>query len=393
MRFLHTLWKSTPVVVFLLGTLNIWGQQAFHNYGNLRMHNGAQVGLFFDLENDGAFNQNKGLLGFYNTNRPIAVSGTSSPLVYDLEVMVDKGLYLYTTMGVTNNANLITGNVVTDKSAPNISLSFGTNAFYTGESDFAMVNGYASLANKRSFTFPVGDGDWLRPLTIDSEELNPMAKCAYFSENPSGTTSLGTNWNIQIKESDSLQVSNREFWTLTGSKPNTVTLTWNPNSDLGNLTQNTSSLVVTGWSKLQKKWIVLGNTSVSGDLNSGSISSLVFIPDDYDALTLGSFGNGEEILEPVVLDNYYMSPNGDGINDTLIIEGLEQSPHNKLVIFDRTGIRVYTEENYSNGFDGTSNTGIVFNKKAKLPSGVYFYKIYLYDISEEYQGYLYLSIE
>ena len=45
-----------------------------------------------------------------------------------------------------------------------------------------------------------------------------------------------------------------------------------------------------------------------------------------------------ETFETIELDNYYMTPNGDGQNDVLTIEGIENSPNNSLQIFNRYGV-------------------------------------------------------
>src|SRR5690606_34081290 len=43
-----------------------------------------------------------------------------------------------------------------------------------------------------------------------------------------------------------------------------------------------------------------------------------------------------------------LSPNGDGINDFLIIEGIKDYPDNKLTILTRNGQRVFSINGYDN---------------------------------------------
>ncbi|MFO8053947.1 MAG: gliding motility-associated C-terminal domain-containing protein, partial [Bacteroidales bacterium] len=57
-----------------------------------------------------------------------------------------------------------------------------------------------------------------------------------------------------------------------------------------------------------------------------------------------------------------ITPNGDGINDYFVIEGLSNYPGSKLVILDRNGNEVYSSENYQNDFNGEN-----------LPKGAYLY--------------------
>jgi gliding motility-associated-like protein len=66
-----------------------------------------------------------------------------------------------------------------------------------------------------------------------------------------------------------------------------------------------------------------------------------------------------------------VSPNGDGINDFLRIEGLENYPENRVTLINRSGGTIYSVKGYNNSnivFDGHSN----INGRLELP-GTYFY--------------------
>ena len=66
-----------------------------------------------------------------------------------------------------------------------------------------------------------------------------------------------------------------------------------------------------------------------------------------------------------------LSPNGDGINDYLLIDGIQDYPLNTLTVYNRDGVRVAQVEGYDNSshvFNGRSNyTG------ALQQAGTYFY--------------------
>lgn len=67
-----------------------------------------------------------------------------------------------------------------------------------------------------------------------------------------------------------------------------------------------------------------------------------------------------------------LSPNGDGINDVFIIEGIKAYPENQLKIVNRSGQLVYEQKGYNNEqvvFAGKSNGG------DKLPDGTYYYSL------------------
>jgi large repetitive protein len=63
-----------------------------------------------------------------------------------------------------------------------------------------------------------------------------------------------------------------------------------------------------------------------------------------------------------------ISPNGDGINDGLIVNGLEVYPENEIIIFNRWGNIVYQQNNYSNQYPWFGEN----MKGGILPDGTYF---------------------
>lgn len=67
-----------------------------------------------------------------------------------------------------------------------------------------------------------------------------------------------------------------------------------------------------------------------------------------------------------------LSPNGDGINDFLLIEGVQDYPGNHVSIINRNGIKVFSTSSYDNKtnvFVGKSNSG------DQLPAGTYYYLV------------------
>ena len=74
------------------------------------------------------------------------------------------------------------------------------------------------------------------------------------------------------------------------------------------------------------------------------------------------------------------SPNGDGINETFTIEGIENFPNNEVQIFNRWGNSVFEQKGYKGQWGGTWNNQL-------LPDGTYFY---LFDDGEgrNYSGFL-----
>jgi gliding motility-associated-like protein len=68
-----------------------------------------------------------------------------------------------------------------------------------------------------------------------------------------------------------------------------------------------------------------------------------------------------------------ISPNGDGVNDFLVIDNITNYPDNKLRILSRSGQLIFEAKSYDNSskvFDGHSNK----NGTMQLP-GTYFYTL------------------
>ena len=92
-------------------------------------------------------------------------------------------------------------------------------------------------------------------------------------------------------------------------------------------------------------------------MNEGFITTASFIPDDYEIITLGvSKAPYEPLSKDVIfLDNFFVSVNGDGVNDSFFVEELQSFDSNFVQIYDRYGIKVFEMANYTDEFKGFSN--------------------------------------
>jgi gliding motility-associated-like protein len=79
--------------------------------------------------------------------------------------------------------------------------------------------------------------------------------------------------------------------------------------------------------------------------------------------------------------NNILTPNGDGQNDSWIIENLASYPNNKVTIIDRFGRIVYSKINYSNDWKAQVNG-------FDLPKGTYYYILTFNNGANEKKGFI-----
>jgi len=119
-------------------------------------------------------------------------------------------------------------------------------------------------------------------------------------------------------------------------------------------------------------------------------------------------GNETEFRQTVYLACYVtpfnaLSPDGDGLNEAFIIEGIECYPNNKVEIYNRWGVMIFEASFYDNVntvFRGLSDGRVTISRNNKLPTGTYYYKLkYEFDLygrekeNIEKTGYIYIQNE
>ncbi len=86
-----------------------------------------------------------------------------------------------------------------------------------------------------------------------------------------------------------------------------------------------------------------------------------------------------------------ISPDGDGLNDYLVVPQLYKYPNNNLMIFNRWGSKVFAKTPYDNSWNGKASESGVVNGDQYLPAGTYYYILDLGDGSKPLTGYIYLK--
>jgi len=376
--------KTLKYIALFLFQVSL-AQAEFHNFGNVQIHDQGQIGFHIDLQNDGTFNDNLGLAGFYNQNNALTIFGTEIPKFYNMEVEVPNHLFLEINTEVENSLSYISGDVVTPRLNPNISLDYLANSVYIFEDDLRNTDGYASYNGMDEFIFPLGDDNKLRPLITPVHTSNLKYSAAYFNEDPNFPSTFANAFDTSLLEGILTQVSDFEFWDFDGLQDTVVTLTWDQASDINTLVDDLEDLRVVGWHIQDGEWKDLGNSNFTGSFLAGTISSFIFSPNTYEVITFGALRTSDEL-------NIYnlISPNGDGTNEVFIIEGITLF-ENELNIYNRWGNAVYETVNYQNDWNGIANTGRIFGKGEALPIGTYYYTVELKGENKSFAGWVYIN--
>ncbi|MGJ8685723.1 MAG: gliding motility-associated C-terminal domain-containing protein [Nonlabens sp.] len=374
------------IFVFFASCNYALSQQAFANYGNLKMHPTSQVGFHIDVINDGNSSDNEGLAGFYNQNSTLNFSGVNQMNFEDFEVDVLDDLNLFTSLGVTDNVSFTNGRINTPRANQNTLFKFLNDNTYNGASNTNHIDGFAQFEGDFGFLFPVGDDFENKPLGINNFNVIHQFQAAYFKEDPNTPSTFGASFNTSSFVPSLDVISTVEFWYFDGLKDVDLTLTWTASSNIVATANDLNDLRIAAWDETLQQWINLGNDAITGDFTNGTITARVANSEAYKIYTIASILKaGNEIT---VFNG--MTPDGDGLNDTLIIRGIETIPDNQLFIYNRWGVLVYQKDNYDNSFNGVSNGRNTISSDSQLGAGTYYYILKIPE-QEDLAGYFYIN--
>jgi gliding motility-associated-like protein len=259
------------------------------------------------------------------------------------------------------------------KSVNGAKLIFDPGAVITGGSDQSHVIGAVEVKGAGDWFFPVGNGTTYLPVEVlDVTDVNA-----------SGTLILNELTNETLTgDTELATLSTKRYWELVLNSGNiNSSLIRLPLSGEDGLANNTDLLVVAGSDASTNGYISMGQSDLTGNLSSGSITSEKPLTSRFYTIAALSDEPPIEIFNGV-------SSGNDGKNDYLRIKNIEAYPSNKVSIFNRWGDRVFEVEGYNNlisdkRFNGDSNPG-----GNKLPAGTYFYSILKKKGAELITGYM-----
>ncbi len=109
-------------------------------------------------------------------------------------------------------------------------------------------------------------------------------------------------------------------------------------------------------------------------------------PDDDNDGVLDSDDYYPNTKEPLLVPAEAFTPNGDGINDTWMIPGIDNYPNSVVRVYNRWGHEVFATKGYRNNWNGRYRSN-----SEKLPSGSYLYVIDLGTGSAPLKGWIFIN--
>jgi len=279
---------------------------------------------------------------------------TSTNVAYS--VAVGNGITSVTVTPTTNEPNAtikIGGKAVLSgtASAP-IALAVGANTIATV---ITAQNGVTTKNYKITVTRAPSNNAKLAGLTSSSGALSPA-----FSNTVTSYTRAASNATTSITFKP-VAVDKNATITVNGAVTASGTSSASQPLAVGS---NTETIKVTAQD---------GVTSITYTVTVNRATGPLTLNTVYEPVSVTSPEEKPNLNDDIILVHQGLSPNGDGINDFLQIDGILAHPDNKLTIMNRSGQLVFESKGYDNStkvFDGHSNkTGAM-----QLP-GTYFYSL------------------
>ncbi|MBL0738725.1 gliding motility-associated C-terminal domain-containing protein [Flavobacterium sp. GN10] len=389
------------------------------NIGDLAVAPNTQLSTLFNFDNkssgdlliDGNFIayanfNNDGLVTYSDSsNGKTFFIGTQQQLISGVETAHFQNItfenasdlvpfHLNTIIEVGKNVEFKKG--IVDADSYNGKMIFGQNAFHTDASNLSFVDGKVENVGNLDFEFPVGDQYYFRPSYHDKgANANNIYTTQYFFQN------AGNQHPYTNKDETIISIDEAEYWNLTqnqGSEKIVLSLTLDTNTTPASFFEENpdTQLAIVRWDDAAQKWVNEGG--VTADLLTGANYSKLITTQvgGYGIFTIGIVTNDAPAPPTDLVIYNAISPNGDGINDSFYIKGINKYPDNRVEIYNRWGVKVFDASSYNENdvmFRGYSDGRSTVKRNEGLPAGTYFYVLKYNKDNKmiEKTGYLYLT--
>lgn len=374
--------------------------ERFDNLSTGTFYNDGDMFVYSHFNNDGVldFLQNTGLTRFIGKSVQ-AISGSQVSYLYDVYFNNTSNPVPFQLSGqinISGESDFYEGIVDNDNFGGEF--TFNTDAYHINTSDYSHVDGRVNKFGNKAFTYPIGDGGYYRFAGIsEPQSASALFEGKFYFENSNPL------YPHVLKAGIILEIDDQEYWTIykesSADEDMMITLSWRdvttPQSMID--AAYNGDLTIVRWDVPTNMWVDEGGAI---NLDDQTITTTV---NGFGVFTLGRVKTDLILPCGIVVYNA-ITPNGDGVNDYLLIDqSNNQCAENfKVQVYNRWGIKVFETDNYGLGgdvFDGFSSGRLTLNNSERLPSGTYFYILqYDYDDGGELHrfkkaGYLYLSSE
>lgn len=333
-----------------------------HVKSNGLVDNNGKIISSKDVDNEGTLTYSalNGVDGLHLVGSHQVFSGNGKNKIYNLFID-NNGVDLFSNVEINNELHFENGKINDEDGGMVIFNQYG---LCSGTSNSKYIKVKAACQGKENFQFPLGKNGVYRNLNIYNSNVESKVTATYFCEN-SDVDYPHTNKPDTINF-----IEEKEFWEVESSTPNNfiVEISRNSKTSSSDILQAAGKdITIMRWDEEDRAWIDEGGLFNSENNSIKTISNVK--------------GNGVFTLavkrgdENVIVYNA-ITPNNDGINDFLLIKGIETYPKNQLEIYNRWGRLVWKGKNYNNKdnlFNGKNNVGAIYGNGDFLPSGTYYY--------------------
>jgi len=295
-----------------------------------------------------------------------------------------------------NGAGTYPGVIVTSRNSLNPGVvAFGDNGTWDNADNEMHVDGYVKVYSDESFTFPIGNLGKFQPITI-SGAAGTMA--AYFNDNVEKLPFINNTVSARSSEDskENLQISSEEYWDVRGDKPTKITLHWDHDSYIEQLSNNDlQTLTMVGWNG--SSWEVISSSvdldlvevsqsvsSYTGEPSSLTIGSITtndeIIPDDYSVITFGALTDkaiengstqfGSELASDETIEfTLFPNPTSNLSNINIDYDITQTKSDANLVVLNSLGEMIYN-------LQLNSKSAIINLAHDETTSGIYHIGIY-----------------
>ena len=335
-----------------------------------KVMNDGELMLKGDLINNGvlSYTSTSNESSIHFTGNLQQVLGQQNSVFYNVLFNNTKTI-LKSSIQVDNDANFTMGIV---ESEPNEGLFyFNELSDHINTSNLSFVDGTVLKKGSLDFSFPIGTDNLYRPAFIDNLAGENLISSCYFFQ---GSNEL---YPHNLKEGVIDFIDNQEYWELKrreGDDYAIVTLSRDAATSSAEIMNAAlTDLHIVRWDAAKNYWVDEGGIAIEGNDTVKTITNVT----NYGVYALGLIRTDQLLPGDVVVYNN-LTPNGDGVNDALIIKGIERFTDNVVRVFNRWGTKISEIKGYDNKekvFKGFASSDATLQSSKPLPSGTYYYSL------------------